>query len=63
MQSAEFASALDELMAAATAAATAIMCSEALPQKCHRRLIADALLPAAGASAIFSRRRESRIMR
>jgi uncharacterized protein (DUF488 family) len=44
MQSAEFLAALDELMAAARKTPTAIMCSEALPQKCHRRLIADALV-------------------
>ena len=44
MQSAEFQAALDELMAAAGEKATAIMCSEALPQKCHRRLISDALV-------------------
>jgi uncharacterized protein (DUF488 family) len=44
MQSAEFRAALDELMEAGESAATAIMCSEALPQKCHRRLIADALV-------------------
>jgi uncharacterized protein (DUF488 family) len=44
MQSAEFLHALDELMAAARELPTAIMCSEALPQQCHRRLIADALV-------------------
>jgi uncharacterized protein (DUF488 family) len=44
MQSAEFLAALDELMAAARDQRTAIMCSEALPQKCHRRLISDALI-------------------
>jgi uncharacterized protein (DUF488 family) len=44
MQSAEFLQALDELMAAARESPTAIMCSEALPQQCHRRLIADALV-------------------
>ncbi len=44
MQSAEFAAALDELIAAAESKPTAIMCSEALPQKCHRRLISDALV-------------------
>ena len=43
-QSAEFQKALDELMAAAKQQRTAIMCSEALPHKCHRRLIADALV-------------------
>ena len=41
MQSDEFLTALEELMAAARKSPTAIMCSEALPQKCHRRLIAD----------------------
>lgn len=44
MQSAEFLAAIDELMTAARKTPTAIMCSEALPQKCHRRLIADALV-------------------
>jgi uncharacterized protein (DUF488 family) len=44
MQSPEFAAALAELEAAASQTPTAIMCSEALPQKCHRRLIADALV-------------------
>ena len=44
MQSAGFAAALDELIAVAESAPTAIMCSEALPQKCHRRLISDALV-------------------
>jgi uncharacterized protein (DUF488 family) len=44
MQSAEFQAALKELQTAARTQPTAIMCSEALPQKCHRRLIADALV-------------------
>ena len=44
MQSAEFQVALAELMAAAKTTPTAIMCSEALPQKCHRRIISDALV-------------------
>lgn len=44
MQSAEFLAALDELTNTAEATPTAVMCSEALPQKCHRRLIADALV-------------------
>jgi uncharacterized protein (DUF488 family) len=43
MQSAEFVAALNDLMAAACDKRTAIMCSEALPHKCHRRLISDAL--------------------
>ena len=44
MQSPEFLAALDELMAAAETTPTTIMCSEALPHRCHRRLIADALV-------------------
>ena len=44
MQSAEFLAALDELMRPARGQRTAIMCSEALPQQCHRRLISDALV-------------------
>jgi uncharacterized protein (DUF488 family) len=44
MQSPEFLAALDDLMAAAIDKRTAIMCSEALPHKCHRRLISDALI-------------------
>ena len=44
MQSPEFLAALEELMTAAQTQPTAIMCSEALPQKCHRRLISDALV-------------------
>jgi len=44
MQSADFVAALDELIATAREQPTAIMCSEALPQKCHRRLISDALV-------------------
>lgn len=44
MQSAAFQGALAELIAAAGQQPTAIMCSEALPQRCHRRLISDALV-------------------
>jgi uncharacterized protein (DUF488 family) len=44
MQSPEFLAALDELMSAAREKQTAIMCSEALPHRCHRRLISDALV-------------------
>lgn len=40
----DFAGALDVLMAAATKYRTAIMCSEAVPWRCHRRLVADALI-------------------
>lgn len=43
MQSAQFATALDELMALGQASRTAIMCAESVPWRCHRSLIADAL--------------------
>ncbi|MBX6419974.1 MAG: DUF488 domain-containing protein [Nevskia sp.] len=43
MQTAAFASALEELLALARAKPTAMMCAEALPWRCHRSLIADAL--------------------
>jgi uncharacterized protein (DUF488 family) len=41
MASGEFTGALDELLAAARARRTAIMCSEAVYWRCHRRLVAD----------------------
>jgi len=44
MQTEEFAHALDDLMVAAIEKPTAIMCAEAVPWRCHRSLIADALL-------------------
>ena len=44
MASAEFRTALDELIGEAAARGTAIMCAEALPEHCHRSLISDALL-------------------
>ncbi|HYJ80133.1 MAG TPA: DUF488 domain-containing protein [Longimicrobiaceae bacterium] len=44
MGTAEFAAALDHLVAASRGRATAIMCAEAVPWRCHRRLITDALL-------------------
>jgi uncharacterized protein (DUF488 family) len=44
MQSAEFQSALAALEELASAERTALMCAEALPWQCHRRLIADALV-------------------
>ena len=43
MQRPEFAGALAELVGSAEQRATAIMCSETLWWRCHRRLIADAL--------------------
>ncbi len=44
MQTDEFARALDELLASAASERVAIMCAEAVPWRCHRSLIGDALL-------------------
>lgn len=44
MQTPQFAAALEELMRIAEHSPTAIMCAEAVPWRCHRSLIADALL-------------------
>jgi uncharacterized protein (DUF488 family) len=44
MQTTAFAEALKELIVAASHAPTAIMCAEAVPWRCHRSLIADAML-------------------
>jgi len=44
MATPQFADGLAELMRIARAEATAIMCAEAVPWRCHRSLIADALL-------------------
>jgi uncharacterized protein (DUF488 family) len=44
MQTPEFQAGLDELTSTARQRRTAIMCSEAVPWRCHRRLIADALV-------------------
>lgn len=43
MQTPEFGAALDRLIEAARDRSTAVMCSEAVPWRCHRSLIADAL--------------------
>ena len=43
MATTEFREALEELVEIAAARRTAIMCAEADPNRCHRRLIADAL--------------------
>jgi len=40
----EFDASLEELIARAAAKRTAIMCAEAVPWRCHRSLIADALV-------------------
>ena len=44
MQTDAFAQNLDALIALASAATVAIMCAEAVPWRCHRSLIADALV-------------------
>jgi uncharacterized protein (DUF488 family) len=54
MGSAEFEQALDEVVARARGIRVAILCAEADPAHCHRRLIAD-LLAARGASVLHIR--------
>jgi uncharacterized protein (DUF488 family) len=44
MQTEEFEKSLEKLMLTAAKERTAIMCAEAVPWRCHRSLIADALL-------------------
>jgi len=44
MQTDEFQRAIEELIAHGTSKKTAIMCAEAVPWRCHRSLIADALV-------------------
>jgi uncharacterized protein (DUF488 family) len=44
METREFRDALDDLLRLARLEPTAIMCAEALPWRCHRSLIADAIL-------------------
>ncbi|HET7093135.1 MAG TPA: DUF488 domain-containing protein, partial [Thermomicrobiales bacterium] len=44
MQTAEFAEGLDELRQLTEAGPLALMCAEAVPWRCHRSLIADALV-------------------
>jgi uncharacterized protein (DUF488 family) len=44
MQGAEFAANLDALIALAREARVAVMCAEAVPWRCHRSLLADALI-------------------
>ncbi|HPW56479.1 MAG: DUF488 domain-containing protein [Thermoanaerobaculaceae bacterium] len=43
MQTPEFAAALAELIATSRTRRTAVMCAEAVPWRCHRSLVADAL--------------------
>src|SRR5688500_5104565 len=44
MQTPEFEESLEELIQVATEERVALMCAEAVPWRCHRSLIADALL-------------------
>ncbi|MDI2099269.1 DUF488 family protein [Ruicaihuangia caeni] len=44
MQTSEFAEGIAELMRAASEKRTAIMCAEAVPWRCHRSMVGDALL-------------------
>ncbi len=44
MQTPEFANSLEQLIKIAAVEQTAIMCAEAVPWRCHRSLIGDALL-------------------
>jgi uncharacterized protein (DUF488 family) len=44
MESPEFKAALDRLIQRSTRETVAILCAEALPWRCHRRLISDALV-------------------
>ena len=44
MQTDEFVNALEALMTESRLQPTAIMCAEAVPWRCHRSLIADALV-------------------
>lgn len=48
MATPEFRAALDRLVALAAERRTAIMCAEAIPWKCHRSLLSDALLARGG---------------
>jgi uncharacterized protein (DUF488 family) len=51
METTEFTSAIDALIDIARAERVAIMCAEAVPWRCHRQLVADALI-ARGIEAI-----------
>lgn len=44
MQTGAFAQGLDELIEISQTATTAIMCAEAVPWRCHRSLVSDALI-------------------
>jgi uncharacterized protein (DUF488 family) len=44
MRTSEFEQGVDSLLSAATARIVAVMCAESVPWRCHRSLLADALL-------------------
>lgn len=44
MQTLEFAAAVDDLLGLARGSRVAVMCAEAVPWRCHRQLLADALV-------------------
>lgn len=44
MQTAEFADAVEDLLALAAERRTVLMCAEAVPWRCHRSMVGDALL-------------------
>lgn len=44
MQTPEFTAALDELLVSSPGDETAVMCAEAVPWRCHRSLVGDALM-------------------
>ena len=44
MQTQEFEAAIDEMIALAAGKTVAVMCAEAVPWRCHRSLVGDALL-------------------
>jgi len=48
MRTADFGAAVDEVLALAEADRTAVMCSESLWWRCHRRLLADLVVAARG---------------
>ena len=52
MASDDFLAALGELVALAAGQRTAVMCSESVWWRCHRRLLADALVLVHGASVV-----------
>lgn len=56
MQTAEFADAVTQLIAWAKTDRLALMCAEAVPWRCHRSLIADALLARGRSSADIASR-------